>query len=288
MWIPLVALAVLATIGGFLGISPAFTGGHHVGGRLNIVNWLEPVIWNPATRGFGKETVEEVAKGESKGAPLPTTSEPVAAQGKRSGDEGLITATEESEAPSPYGDRRFNLAHAVEESLGSHTAAEWFFIIVSLVVAGFGILMGFLFYVWRPGLANVWARRLGPLYRASYNKYWIDELYGALFTRRTMDLSRATYKVDSEVVDGAVNGTARLTRFASIVTGLFDKYVVDGLVNTIAGFIKILINPVLRAAQTGFAANYALVMVVGLVIAIAIFFGGDILTAVRGLFAVYF
>src|SRR5918911_984728 len=47
MWIPLVALAVLATIGGFLGISPAFTGGSHVGGKLNIVNWLEPVIWTP-------------------------------------------------------------------------------------------------------------------------------------------------------------------------------------------------------------------------------------------------
>ncbi|HYO92491.1 MAG TPA: NADH-quinone oxidoreductase subunit L, partial [Pyrinomonadaceae bacterium] len=53
MWIPLVALAVLAVIGGFIGISPAFTGGHHAGGRLNIVNWLEPVIWNPVTRGYG-------------------------------------------------------------------------------------------------------------------------------------------------------------------------------------------------------------------------------------------
>ena len=30
--------AVLATIGGFVGISPAFAGGQHVGGRLNIVN----------------------------------------------------------------------------------------------------------------------------------------------------------------------------------------------------------------------------------------------------------
>ncbi|HEY0324175.1 MAG TPA: NADH-quinone oxidoreductase subunit L [Pyrinomonadaceae bacterium] len=278
MWIPLVALAILATIGGLIGISPAFTGGHHVGGRLNIVNWLEPVIWNPVTRGFGKETVEE-AKGEGKGAPLPTASEPVA-QGKRGMDEGLVTAPEESEAPSPYGDRRFNLAHAVEEVLGSHTASEWFFIVVSLIVAGFGILSGFLFYVWRPGLADAWARRLGLIYRASYNKYWIDELYGALFTRRTMDLSRAVYKVDSEVVDGAVNGTAWLTRFTSLATGLFDKYVVDGLVNTIAVFIRILINPVLRAAQTGLTANYALVMVLGLIFfGIALFYGSDIMAA---------
>ncbi|MCA1558291.1 MAG: hypothetical protein LC731_07115, partial [Acidobacteria bacterium] len=287
MWIPLVALAVLATIGGFIGISPAFTGDHHIGGRLNIVNWLEPVIWNPVTRTFGKESVEE-AQGGSKGAPLPTTSEP-ASQGKRSVDEGLAgLGGDESEAPSPYGDHRFNLAHAVEETLGGHKAAEWFFIIVSLLVAGLGILMGFLFYVWRPGLADASARRLGLIYRASYNKYWVDELYGFLFTRRTMDLSRGVYKVDSEVVDGAVNGTAWLTRFTSIVTGLFDKYVIDGLVNTVAGFIRVLINPVLRAAQTGFAANYALVMVLGLLVAIALFFGGDIMTAVKGYFATYF
>jgi NADH-quinone oxidoreductase subunit L len=54
MWVPLAVLAVFATIGGFVGISPAFTGGHHVGGRLNIVNFLEPIIWNPATGEFDK------------------------------------------------------------------------------------------------------------------------------------------------------------------------------------------------------------------------------------------
>jgi NADH-quinone oxidoreductase subunit L len=286
MWIPLVALAVLATIGGLIGISPAFTGGHHVGGRLNIVNWLEPVIWNPVTGGFGKEAKEEASKGGSK-APLPTESDPTTArQGKRSSEESLATIGEEK--PTPYGDHRFNLAHAVEEIFHSHWLAEVIFIGISLIVASFGILMGLLFYLWRPHLADVWARRLGPIYRASYNKYWIDELYGALFTRRTMDLSRGVYQADSKVLDGAVNGSAWLTRAASLATGLFDKYVVDGLVNTVAGFIKVLMNPVLRAAQTGFAANYALVMVLGLVIAIALFFGGDIMTAVRGLFATYF
>ncbi|HKQ51780.1 MAG TPA: NADH-quinone oxidoreductase subunit L, partial [Pyrinomonadaceae bacterium] len=55
MWVPLAVLAVLATVGGLIGIGPAFTGGGHAGGRVNIVNWLEPVIWNPQTRGFGRE-----------------------------------------------------------------------------------------------------------------------------------------------------------------------------------------------------------------------------------------
>jgi NADH-quinone oxidoreductase subunit L len=68
MWVPLAVLAVLATIGGLVGVGPAFkfiTGGEHAGGRMNVVNWLEPVIWNPQTRGFGKE---HEAAGESTGA----------------------------------------------------------------------------------------------------------------------------------------------------------------------------------------------------------------------------
>src|SRR5438128_706292 len=54
MWVPLVVLAILATVGGFVGISTAFTGGKEVGGRMNIVTWLNPIIWNPTTGQFGK------------------------------------------------------------------------------------------------------------------------------------------------------------------------------------------------------------------------------------------
>jgi NADH-quinone oxidoreductase subunit L len=272
MWVPLAVLAFLAVVGGFVGISPAFTGGAHVGGRMNIVNWLDPVIWNPSTGQFGKGHAEaEHAQGtaadissvelaSAEGAPLPTRSE--------TGQGGAAHA-------KPYGDTGFNLAHAVEHKLGSHAAAEWFFIVVSLIVAGFGILLGWLFYVRRPGLPEVWGKRLAPLYRLSFNKYWVDELYGALVTRRTMDLSKLVFKVDSKGIDGAVNGSAGLTRSMSRLTGNADRYVVDGLVNYIAGFIRVLMSPLLRAAQTGLTANYALVMVFGLVVALAIFFGRD-------------
>src|ERR1044071_605438 len=61
MWVPLAVLAVLATVGGLVGISPAFTGNTPVGGRLNIVNWLDPVIWNPWTKEFGKESHAETS-----------------------------------------------------------------------------------------------------------------------------------------------------------------------------------------------------------------------------------
>ena len=276
-WVPLAVLAVLATVGGFVGISKAFTGGSHVGGKLNIVNWLDPVIWNPVTGGWGKGHTEgghgaapggheTASPAGAHGAPLPTRSE-----------------TEEGSVRARYGDTGYNLAHSVQHVLwDNHTAAEWFFIVVSLLVAGLGILLGFLFYVWRPHLPGVWAERLGAFYRASYNKYWVDELYGALVTRRTMDLARGVYTVDSKGIDGAVNGAAGVTRRLSTLTGAADRLVVDGAVNGVAGFIKLLMSPLLRAAQTGVTANYALVMIVGLVAAVAVVIGGDNWAALKG------
>src|SRR5258706_1115955 len=175
MWVPLVVLAILATVGGLVGISTAFTGGKEVGGKLNIVTWLSPVIWNPATKEFGTEGGE--------GAPVirrvEFPKEP----------HTLITGNA-AERVLPYGETGFNLADAVSSKLGSETATEWVFIIISLIVAGIGIGLGLLFYIKDTSLADIWAARLAPLYRASYNKYWIDEFYGWAITRRTMDLGR--------------------------------------------------------------------------------------------------
>jgi NADH:ubiquinone oxidoreductase subunit 5 (subunit L)/multisubunit Na+/H+ antiporter MnhA subunit len=251
MWVPLVVLAILAIVGGFVGITTAFTGGKHVGGRMNIVNWLEPVIWNPQTKSFHRNEPLSAAE-EAKIAETPHTSE-------------LRVLPSE---PEPTG---FNLAHAVEGMVHSETLTEWVFIVISLLVAGIGIGLGFLFYIKDTQLADVWAARLAPLYRASYNKYWIDEFYGWAITRRTMDLARGVFQFDSKVVDGGVNGTAWLTRLSSKITGGADKYFVDGLVNAIADFVVRLMSPIVRAAQTGLTANYALVMVIGLLLAVAFY-----------------
>ena len=249
MVIPLIVLAVLATIGGLVGVGPAFsflTRSEHPGGRVNIVNWLNPIVWNPATGEFrDAETAE-------------------AAAAKHEGTEGGV-----------YGNAHSTLAHTVESSVGNELATEWIFIVLSLVAAGIGIGLGFLFYVKDPRLSDAWAARLRPLYLASYNKYWVDEFYGWAITRRVMDLARGVFAFDSKFVDGIVNGMAWLARGSSRIVGGIDKYFVDGIVNTVAAFIVRLMSPLFRSAQTGFTQNYALVMVVGLLIAIAVFFGPE-------------
>jgi len=276
MWVPLAVLAVLATIGGFVGISPAFTGGHHVGGRMNIVNFLEPIIWNPTTRLFG--THEAV---DSYGKPAGSVETHATAS-------VLTTEPVHAEPPTPYGDKVFNLAQTVDSAIHNHTLTEWVFIVISLLAAGVGMGLGWLFYVKKPGLPDIWAARLRPLYQASYNKYWVDEFFGWAVTRRTMDAARAVFAFDSKVVDGAVNGSAGLTKLTSRATGFTDRYFVDGLVNAVAAFIVRLMSPLFRAAQTGFAQNYALVMVLGLVLAVILFFGADITKAFRAVFAIGF
>src|SRR5439155_1568860 len=136
MWVPLVVLAILATVGGFVGISTAFTGGKEVGGKMNIVNWMNPIIWNPVTKSFGASEAGQSGEG----------SEAIAER---------QPSTALSEAHTG-----FNLAHAFEARLGSETTTEWVFIIISLVVAAIGIALGLLFYVKSPKLPDVWARRL--------------------------------------------------------------------------------------------------------------------------------
>lgn len=241
MWVPLVVLAIFAAIGGLVGIGHAMSGGAPVGGKLNIGHWLGPVISTP-----------DVAHPEA------------------------TTVTEHvTPVPGRYGSA---IVRSLEHSLGAR-GAELLCMGISLLAGILGIALGWFFYLSRPGLPDRIAAGLGALYRASLNKFYIDEIYGALFTRRTMDLSRGVFAVDAKVVDGAVNGSAWLTRMASRLTGGSDKYVVDGLVNAIAITIARLGSPLVRAAQTGLTANYALVMVLGLVLAVAWFFGRDVLRA---------
>ncbi len=281
MWVPLAVLAVLATIGGFVGISTAFTGGKHIGGRMNIVNFLDPIIWNPSTRLFGThEAVDSYGKppgaAEEHATASALTPEPA--------HEATAPGNEET-APAPYGRRRIQSGARCRFRIHNHTLTEWVFIIISLLVAGLGIGLGWLFYVKNPRLPDIWAARLRPLYQASYNKYWVDEFFGWAVTRRVMDAARGVFAFDSKVVDGGVNGSAWLTRLSSRITGGTDQYFVDGLVNAVAAFMMRLMSPLFRAAQTGFTQNYALVMVLGLVAAVAMFFGADIMRAVRNIFA---
>jgi len=95
-----------------------------------------------------------------------------------------------------------------------------------------------------------------------WNKYYIDELYDALFVNRVKDLGDGLWVFDDAVVDGVVNGVADSTKRTANAATAFDYQVVDGAVNAVGSDLK-LTSRLFRAWQTGFVQNYALIIVLG-------------------------
>jgi NADH-quinone oxidoreductase subunit L len=142
--------------------------------------------------------------------------------------------------------------------------------ILSLCVAGLGILFAFLFYLWKKISADKLAEQTAPFYRLSLNKWYFDEIYDATFVAFTMGLSRALAWFDNTIVDGIVNGSAYVTKLFSTFSGKFDTYIVDGLVNSTAYFSG-FIGLILRRFQTGKVQTYVVLVVFSLVIILFLF-----------------
>jgi NADH-quinone oxidoreductase subunit L len=141
--------------------------------------------------------------------------------------------------------------------------------ILSIILASLGILFAFIIYQWKKIDPDMLAEKLKPLYKLSFNKWYVDEIYSLLFIERLLDLSRFISWFDAKVVDGIVNYSATLTRAFSRVTGWFDTYVVDGLVNFIA-FINGFFGLALRKMQTGKVQTYIVYVVFSVIIILLI------------------
>jgi len=112
--------------------------------------------------------------------------------------------------------------------------------IVSLVIAGLGILLAYRMYIKNPALPDRLAERFKVPYRALVNKYWVDEIYHFFLVRFSLRVSFFFWRfVDDLIVDGIVNGVAALFRGGS-----------EGL----------------KRVQTGNVQNYALSILIGIVL----------------------
>ena len=94
---------------------------------------------------------------------------------------------------------------------------EYLLMGVSVGVAGLGWFLAYLLYSRRPQLPARIADSLGGLYEAVSNKYYIDELYAALFVKPLVDGSTTIlwHGVDQGVIDAAVNDSADAARHVS-------------------------------------------------------------------------
>src|SRR5262249_39525587 len=110
------------------------------------------------------------------------------------------------------------------------------------------------------------AAKFHGLYTLLYNKYYVDQIYDALFVNRAKDLGDALGSFDRGIINGiGVDGTGWLTRVISRSSAWWDSWVVDGLVNLAARIVWALSIPV-RMLQGGRVAGYALLMVFGVLL----------------------
>jgi NADH-quinone oxidoreductase subunit L len=135
----------------------------------------------------------------------------------------------------------------------------------SLALAGLGILLAFMFYAWKIFDADKLAEKIKGLYNFSLNKWYLDELYDATAVSGTLNTGKGLSLFDQKIVDGAVNGSAWLTRFTSKLSGLFDTYVVDGLVN-FSAFFSGFVGLNFRKLQTGKVQTYIVYVVFAVII----------------------
>ena len=125
-------------------------------------------------------------------------------------------------------------------------ATEYMLIGLSVGAGVLGIILAYVQYVSR-GVrpAEDDAQRSAPE-SVVYHKYYIDELYNALFVRPTMWLSKTLYRyVEQGIIDPVVNGFGRVTMGG---------------------------GQLLRNVQTGSVETYLILMVIGIVVVLALNF----------------
>jgi NADH-quinone oxidoreductase subunit L len=163
----------------------------------------------------------------------------------------------------------------LETSTGPHephlaAGTELLLMALSVAAALAAIAAAHAIYVKRRGEpARRMAERFRTLYRIISRKYFVDEFYRKVFVGGVFALGRAADWLDRRVVDGLVDGAAGVARGVSRMAIILDERGVDGAVNGV-GKVHLSVSSMLRRLQTGRIYNYALAVVVGVVLVITI------------------
>jgi len=110
--------------------------------------------------------------------------------------------------------------------------------LMPLVFALSGIALSYYYYLVRPELPALTARRFPRLYALFYNKWYFDEIYDAIFVRPALAIGRVFWKKgDGAIIDGL--GPDNIAARAQDMAGVLSRF------------------------QSGYLYHYAFVMLVG-------------------------
>ena len=136
--------------------------------------------------------------------------------------------------------------HDVLAEIGEHYHGPWSFVVHGVQGWAFwlalsGFLTAWFVYMMRPQIADQIKSKLGWLHKLLDKKYWVDEVYLAVF-------------------GGGSRGLGKVLWFGG------DRAIIDGLV--VDGSAKSVkwIAGVVRYVQTGYLFHYAVAMILGLLL----------------------
>jgi NADH-quinone oxidoreductase subunit L len=195
----LVVLAVGAVLAGYVGVP------HALGGSNRIETFLEP-SFHPA-----KYVTASVGPAHT----------PPATPAEARGPAG---AGQHAEASAPATAAGSDAGHGESHGDPGKTKVELGLMAVSIALALAGIGIATLFFKSQPERAARVAASFPGLYRLSFNKYYVDEVYDATIVQPIRVTSeRLLWRtVDAGLIDGTVNGTGAIVRGGASLLRLFQ------------------------------------------------------------------
>jgi NADH-quinone oxidoreductase subunit L len=122
-----------------------------------------------------------------------------------------------------------------QETSDAGKSTEYLLMVISISVAGLGWLLAWLLYSRRPQLPARIAASLGGLYQAVVHKYYVDEIYAAVFVKPLIEGSTTIlwHGVDQDVIDATVNNSATAAREVSDAA----RHMQSGNLRSYAGWV---------------------------------------------------
>ncbi|MFH1852853.1 MAG: NADH-quinone oxidoreductase subunit L, partial [Candidatus Neomarinimicrobiota bacterium] len=144
-------------------------------------------------------------------------------------------------------------------------------ILLSVSLAGLGLLFAWLMYLRHKLSAATWAEKSGALYRLSFNKYYVDELYDRFIYRPFLKLTGRVGYGDWDLYDQRfIDGFGRITDRLAKLSGNLDWEGLDRVIVNGIGRWTQRAGQSLRQVQTGQLQNYLLFALLGIVLILII------------------
>jgi NADH-quinone oxidoreductase subunit L len=125
----------------------------------------------------------------------------------------------------------------------------------TLASALFGLLLSWLAFAFRPGIARALGRILRPILSTAKEGFFLDSIYRYVFVDSVLLFSRMISWLDDHVLDGFVNALPRVAVVLSAIIGWLDRYIIDGMVNLVGATVQ-FVGLTARSVQTGRIQTY--------------------------------